>query len=385
MRILYDGEIYSIFRHGGVIRYFQHLIAGLPPEDIPFLMGNRMPDVLPSHPNLQLAIQSYDWVATPLKPIRKWLDRGFCHRKWREVEPDLIHPTYFNEVARGRYDQRKVPLVLTIYDMIHERFPDQVDRHGRHSEKKRQAVNRADHLLCISETTRQDLIDWFNVPPEKTSVTLLAVDDTFSRNLDANESSEPPNANAAPYFLFLGRRDRYKNFGLLLDALFISRNKLAEKTLPFQLQVLGAPLTAEESQRIAELGLQRTVVWQPVLDDRTLRYWYQHSLALVFPSLWEGFGLPLLEALASGTCVIGSDIPVFRELVGDGFEPFDPNDAESLAAALERILHNPAERARRIAIGVDRLPRYNWAATAASTRAVYDQLWQGSDSVNRRV
>lgn len=374
MRILYDGEIYSIFRHGGVIRYFQHLIAGLPPEDIPFLLGNHLPDILPAHPNLQLAIKSYRWIASPLKPFRKWLDRSYCHRKWPEIEPDLIHPTYFNEVARGRYDQRKVPLVLTVYDMIHERFPDQVDRHGRHSEKKRLAVERADHLLCISETTRQDLIQRFDVPPEKTSVTLLAVDDVFCCNRPLQTTTEPLAEAERPYFLFLGRRDRYKNFWLLLNALAICRSNFPDQELPFQLQVLGAPLHAEEMQRLAELGLQKTVVWQPVLDDQTLRRWYQHSIALVFPSLWEGFGLPLLEALAAGTCVVGSDIPVFRELVGDGFEPFDPNNAESLAAALERIFHDPDERSRRISIGVDHLPRYNWEATATATRAVYQQL-----------
>jgi glycosyltransferase involved in cell wall biosynthesis len=374
MRILYDGEIYAIFRHGGVIRYFQHLIAGLPPDDIPFLLGNRLPDVVPFHPNLQLAIKSHDWMGIPWKPVRKWLDRGFCRRKWREVEPDLIHPTYYNEVARGRYDRRKVPLVLTVYDMIHERFPDQVDPRGRHSEKKRLAVQRADHLLCISETTRQDLIERFNVPPEKTSVTLLAVDEIFARPSDELEANEPPRSITAPYFLFLGRRDPYKNFGLLLHALAICRAHIAEQKLPFQLQVLGAPLTTEEWKQITDLGLQDTIVWQPVSDDQSLRTWYQNSVGLVFPTLWEGFGLPLLEALTAGTCVIGSNIPVFRELVGDGFEPFDPNDAESLAAALNRMFHHPTERAQRIAIGTSHLPRYNWKATANATRAIYENL-----------
>jgi glycosyltransferase involved in cell wall biosynthesis len=374
MRILYDGEIYSIFRHGGVIRYFHHLIEGLPPSDVPCLLGNHLPDIVPSHPNLELAIKSYDWMATPLKPVRKWLDRGYCQRKWPEIKPDLIHPTYFNEVARGRYDQRKVPLVLTVYDMIHERFPDQVDRRGRHSEKKRQAVERADHLLCISETTRQDLIERFNIAPEKTSVTLLAVDEVFYGDTTRSEPSTLPTVTALPYYLFLGRRDRYKNFWLLLEALAVGRANHAGGELPYQVHVLGAPLTTSELQRIAELGLGQAIVWQPISDDQTLRCWYQHSIGLVFPSLWEGFGLPLLEALAAGTCVIGSDIPVFRELVGDGFEPFDPNEAESLAAALDRIVADPEARDRRIAIGRSYLPRYTWAATANATRAVYEQL-----------
>ncbi|MBL8889665.1 MAG: glycosyltransferase family 4 protein [Planctomycetaceae bacterium] len=372
MRILYDGEIYSIFRHGGVVRYFQHLIAELPIEDVPILLGNRLPDSLPAHPNLELAVKSFEWLVTPLKPLRKWLDRGYCERKWPELAPDLIHPTYYNEVARGRYDQRQVPLVLTVYDMIHERFPDQVDRRGRHSEKKRQAVERADHLLCISETTRQDLIERFNVPPEKTSVTLLAVDELFFERSEPD--TLPTNANDLPYFLFVGRRDRYKNFWLLLDALAICQSNQPDRQLPFRLQVLGASMSAEELQRISELRLQSSIAWHPISEDAGLRDWYRHSLALVFPTLWEGFGLPLLEALASGTCVIGSNIPVFRELVSDGFEPFDPCDAESLAHAMERIFSQPQIREDRIARGLVHLPRYSWTATASATREIYQRL-----------
>jgi glycosyltransferase involved in cell wall biosynthesis len=186
----------------------------------------------------------------------------------------------------------------------------------------------------------------------------------------------PPrsSADSRPNYLFVGRRDRYKNFWLLLEALVLCRTQYRDGILPFTLQVLGAPFTPEESNRLAELNLLGTVVWEPVLDDDTLRQFYRRSLALVFPSLWEGFGLPLLEALAAGTCVIGSEIPVFRELVGEGFEPFDPNDAESLANALQRIFLQPDLRARRIAIGSSHLIRYSWQSTAVQTRAIYQQI-----------
>jgi glycosyltransferase involved in cell wall biosynthesis len=373
MKILYDGEIYSIFRHGGVIRYFQHLIAGLPASDTPVLLGNQVPEILPEHPRLEVVVKSHPWVASPFKPVRKWLDRGYCQRKWQEIEPDLIHPTYFNEVARGRYRHRRVPLVLTIYDMIHERFPAQVDPRGRHSEKKRLAVQQADHLVCISETTRQDLVERFGVAEEKTSVTLLGVDDVFFAAHDpAAELAAKP--NALPCFVFVGRRDRYKNFHLVLSAFQQLKLSSPGCQLPFQLQVLGAPFVEAENLLLDQLALQDDVQWQPVHSDQTLREWYQRSIGLIYPSLWEGFGLPLLEALAAGTCVVASDIPVFRELVGDGFEPFDPHSAESLVAALLRIHRDPLARQARIQAGCRQLPRYRWEHTVAATRDVYRQL-----------
>lgn len=376
MKILFDGEIYSIFRHGGVVRYFHHLIAGLPPEDTPILLGNHLPEALPDHPQLELAVKSHDWVAAGLKPIRKWLDRGYCQRKFSELAPDIIHPTYFNEVARGRYDQRKAPLVLTVYDMIHERFPERTDRRGTHSDKKRRAVERADHIFCISETTQADLIERFNVPPEKTSVTLLAVDDVFFAADFASTQADrgPVQPQQAPYLLHVGRRDHYKNFDLLLQALFQLKQQSSSGELPCRLQVLGPPWTTAEKQRLEELKLTSDVVWRGVDDDRELRDCYRQALALVFPSLWEGFGLPLLEALAAGTCVIASDIPVFRELVGAGFEPFDPYSIDSLVEALQRMIEHPEERQRRIDIGRTALGRFQWQSTVEQTYQVYQRL-----------
>jgi glycosyltransferase involved in cell wall biosynthesis len=373
MKILYDGEIYSIFRHGGVVRYFQHLIAGLPATDTPVLLGNQIPETLPEHPRLEIAVKSHPWVVSPFKPVRKWLDRGYCRRKWQEIEPDLIHPTYFNEVARGRYRQRRVPLVLTIYDMIHERFPEQLDPRGTHSEKKRLAVAQADHLVCISETTRQDLVERFGVPPEKTSVTLLGVDELFFSSGSA-QADVPAAPDAPPCFVFVGRRDKYKNFNLVLRAFLQLKQSSPAGRLPFELQVLGAPFTESETQTIAEYGLQDSVHWQVVHGDETLRLWYGRSLGLIYPSLWEGFGLPMLEALAAGTCVVASDIPVFHELVGEGFEPFDPCSADSLAAALLKIHRDPLARQTRMDCGVQHLPTYRWEHTAAATRELYRRL-----------
>lgn len=376
MRILYDGEIYSIFKHGGVVRYFHELITGLPQEDQPVILGQQVPSQLPSHPQLQMTIRPplplpVRWIEL-IKPWRKALERRFCNHSWPLLKPDLVHPTYYNEVARGRYHDRRVPLVLTVYDMIHERFPAQVDRRGTHSEKKRAAVAQADHVLCISETTRQDLIERFQIPPERTSVTLLGVD---RQHFSSQPTTPPPlKESLRDYFLFVGRRDEYKNFRMLLQAMRELESDAVGTEPPFRLVVVGDPFTPSEQELIHRWGLERWIHWEPTGDDRALQQWYAHSIALIFPSLWEGFGLPLLEAMAAGTCVIASDIPVFRELAEGHFVPFDPYDPSSLAAAMREVSQHPAKRQRLLDLSEAILSRFTWRETVRQTHAVYNSL-----------
>lgn len=374
MKILYDGEIYSIFRRGGVIRYFHNLIARLPRQCHPLVLGNDEMPESPDHPNLRQHVHANRWVPKPLKFVRKSLDRRYCRARFRSLAPDIIHPTYFQNVAKGRYDRREVPLVLTVYDMIHERFAAEIDRNGKHSQLKRDAVRRADHLICISETTRQDLIERFGIPESRTSVTLLGVEPQFSdpAALASHHDLQGEwwNRLSAPYFVFVGRRDLYKNWDRLLKAF-----QQVQATHPeIRLAVVGSRFGPEEQLAIDRLGLTAAVVHLGAVNDPTLVAIYRKSLGFVFPTLWEGFGLPLLEGIASGTCVLASDIQVFREIAAGGFEPFDPYDPESIAQAMLIIASDPEHRQQIIQRGQQLLPAYNWADTAARTFEIYQNV-----------
>lgn len=382
MKILYDGEIYSIFQRGGVVRYFDNLISRLPITDQPVLLGNDQPLELPKHPNLRQYFYSNRWVPAPLKFVRKSLDRSYCRRKLSSIRPEIIHPTYFQNVARGRFDKRKVPLVLTVYDMIHERFADQIDRRGNHSQKKREAVKRADHIICISETTREDLIERFKIPHQKTSVTLLAADDHFQALAESADdgNSEPialELANqipARPYFVFVGRRDSYKNFDRLLDGFSTLKQRNHGKTLDFQLAIVGGDFAPEEIEKIAQRQISDEVVHLGTVSDQALVEIYRRSLGFIFPTLWEGFGLPLLEGIAAGTCVLASDIPIFHEIAAGGFQPFDPYQAESIADAISRIANNVDIRQQIMKCGRQALSHYNWQTTVQQTVEIYKTM-----------
>lgn len=375
MKILYDGEIYSIFQRGGVIRYFHNLISRLPSQCHPIVLGNDGMPESPGHPNLKQHVYSNRWVPPALKFVRKSLDRRYCRTKFRSLVPDLIHPTYFQHVARGRYDQRKAPMILTVYDMIHERFADQIDKSGKHSRLKRAAVKRADHILCISETTRQDLIDYFEVEPNRTSVTMLGVEPQFYRlptddSPPTNNASESKRIIAEPYFVFVGRRDLYKNWDRLLEAFQVVHSRQSD----LRLAVVGSEFSEAEHQQINQMGLSTSIRHLGTVDDPTLVQIYQSALGFIFPTLWEGFGLPLLEGIASGTCVLASDIPVFREIAAGGFQPFDPYDAESMADAMLQVANDPELRQQRIDQGRQLLQRYDWTRTATETFEIYQQV-----------
>lgn len=378
MKILYDGEIYSIFRRGGVIRYFHNLISRLPDRCHPIVIGNSDMPESPPHPNLQQHFHTNRWVPRSLKFVRKSLDRRYCRSRYRSLAPDLIHPTYFQNVARGRYDHRKVPLVLTVYDMIHERFADLIDRNGKHSQLKREAIARADHLICISQTTRQDLIERFGIPETRTSVTLLGVEPQFFHQESPATTADDP-VVAAPYFVFVGRRDLYKNWDRFLEAFQQVQKKLTE----LRLAVVGSPFTSEEMAQLQQMALQDAVVHLGTVDDPTLVRLYQKSLGFVFPTLWEGFGLPLLEGIASGTCVLASDIPVFREIADGGFQPFDPYDPEAIADAMRIIAEQPDRRRQVIENGRQLLGQYDWAQTAQRTYEIYQQVTGSARSAAR--
>lgn len=384
MKILYDGEIYSIFRRGGVIRYFHNLISRLPAQCHPIVLGNDDMPESPAHPNLQQHVHANRWVPRHLKFVRKSLDRRYCRTRFRSLAPDLIHPTYFQNVARGRYDQRRVPLVLTVYDMIHERFGEQIDRSGKHSLMKREAIRRADHLICISETTRQDLMDRFDIPETQTSVTLLGVEPQFFCSPECMVPDVPVPEDFTPerpYFVFVGRRDLYKNWDRLLEAF----RQVHQQQPEIQLAIVGSEFSADEKEVIASLKLTQAIVHLGTVDDPTLIAIYRRSLGFIFPTLWEGFGLPLLEGIASGTCVLASDIPVFREIADGGFQPFDPYVPDSIAQAMLDVANDDQLREDLIQRGKQLLPRYDWAETARQTFQIYQQVLGNLPAKSRRL
>ena len=366
MRILYDGQIYRYQTAGGISRYFASIIGRLPRDYEPTLLAWALNGNLPAHPNLKV----YEYGGRLPRVERfsfrlgvqsaRLKDRLLAGRLARG-RFDVFHPTYYNLLTGRRVGSYRAPTVLTVWDMIHELFPREMDPTGEHAELKRRAVLAAQRVICISENTRRDLLERYPVPEERVVVTHLASE------IDASLAHGPEPVPARPYFLFVGQRSPYKNFDGLLRAFA----RVISSNPGLALCVVGPPFEADEAKLIADLKLAGHVESYGHASDAHLAKLYRCSRALVYPSLYEGFGLPPLEAMSCGTVAVVADTSSLPEVVGDAGVLFDPRRDDELIHTLLRLAEDDAAREELIRKGRLRASQFGWDKTAAQTVEVY--------------
>lgn len=367
MKVAFDHRIFSHQRYGGVSRYFVELASRLPAHGV-----SEVSVIAPLHINYYLATESARgfthgrYVPGPaivddvLGSVVGLADRFAAPLAWRGVNPDIVHETYFAIKPVGRGQRR----VVTVYDMHHELFPEELHAAQRWSAAKRAAVDRADHVICISENTRQDLVRFFGIDVARTSVVHLGHSMTVEANVPQVQSGE-----RRPSLLYVGNRAGYKNFSTLLQA-YSSSPILRE----FELIAFGGhPLLPGEKKEMRQLGIADRVRFESG-SDRELAARYQAASAFIYPSKYEGFGLPPLEAMSHGCPVVCSNAGSIPEVVGDAGVYFDPNSAEDLRVALERVATTEQLQADLRARGYTRIAAFSWDRCAAETAQIYREL-----------
>jgi glycosyltransferase involved in cell wall biosynthesis len=360
MRIIYDGSIYQEQGVGGINRYFANLISRLPPDFEPHLTSCRSPSVTdPSHQHLRI----HRFGRFRPRRFSVKLERIYFGRVQDSIAFDLAHPTYYTLLSQRQVSEYRCPVVITVWDMIHELFPE-LDPSGRVAQQKRQAIEVADAVLCISENTKRDLLAHHRIPESKIRVTTLASD------LDASVVEGNERRPSRPYFLYVGARAGYKNFDGLLLAFASARTLVPDVALC----AVGSPFSRDETRRIAELGLTGRVEAYGPASDRQLVALYRHCIAFVYPSLYEGFGIPPLEAMQCGTPVVASNRSSIPEVVGDAGVLFDPSRGDELTDILVGLVRDPASRAPLIERGYQRARMFSWEQTARQTIDVYRKL-----------
>lgn len=278
--------------------------------------------------------------------------------------PNVVHETYYSRLDSA---PKRCPTVITVYDMIHELFADKFSPRDKTSQLKKIAIDRADHVICISESTRQDLIRLFETDTKKVSVVHLG----FEKFSVVKKNGGQSPATKKPYLLYVGDRGIYKNFNGFVRAIASS------KRLKNDFDILafgGGSLTSFEVNLLSELGFQRDQVKQLSGDDKLLGKLYGGAAAFVYPSLYEGFGLPPLEAMAHNCPVISSNTSSMPEVIGDAAEFFNPTSLDDIADAIERVVYSPSRRVELVTLGQKRLNNFSWGRCAEETLAIYGTL-----------
>lgn len=269
----------------------------------------------------------------------------------------IVHPSYFR-------DPRSIPathsLVVTLFDLTHERFPDAA-RLGP-ERWKRALCERADRVICISESTRRDALELLGLPEHKLRVAPLGTHGW-------NDVTAKPIADApGEFLLWVGPRYAYKNFNGALTAF----GHCAEARGLKLLCIGGGPFSVTELRSAAKLGVMERIS-QRDAADAGLRWAYEHARGLLYPSLWEGFGLPVLEALSLGCPVLASNVASLPEVGGEAAFYAEPASTEALVAALTAMLGEGRAPAR-VAAGRAHAAGFTWDRCAKLHDAVYAEL-----------
>lgn len=347
--------------HGGVSRYVARLAEALADraDVVPRIVApfhvNRHLDDAPARLVLGRRVPDGRWAGRAARAVSRLATPPLL----RAFDPDIVHESYY---WPRRTAPRRARLVVTVYDLIHEKHPESFPADDPASVNKRAAVERADLVLCISESTRADLVALYPAAAAKARVTLLG--------FDPPPAGVAPRRRERPYLLFVGARGGYKNFAGLLDAYAES----AALRGGFDVAAVGGgPFDTDETAAIARHGLAGRVT-QHAADDRALAGWYAGAAAFVYPSLYEGFGIPPLEAMAARVPVVAMRASSVPEVCGDAAEYADPEDVPSLGAAIEAVVLSSDRAATLVAAGTARLERFSWTRCAADTVAGYRTL-----------
>ena len=372
--LLYLGRTY---RAAGAHVYIRHLLDHLPEAD-PSLrytafLGERR--YHPRSPALHLQLSRLRTVHPPLRIL--WEQFVQPWTLWQRGI-DLLHAMAFvGPVASS------CPFVVTILDLSFLRYPQAFRPANRLYLRlfARLSARRAQRVIAISEYTKTEITHWLGVPPERIEVVYCGVEERF-HPLATEEVSAFRREKGLPqqFLLHVGTLEPRKNLSLLLKA--HARLRALEPDLP-PLILAGARGWMWESlfSQVEELGLKGSVHFSGYVPREELPLWYNAATCFVYPSLYEGFGLPPLEAMACGTPVICSSAASLPEVVGDAGLLLDPLDEGAWAHELARVLSLPDRQRELAERGLDRARRFNWRRTAEETARVYRRALAGSSNV----
>jgi len=386
MKVLYDHQIFEHQRIGGISRYFSEIIRNLTNDveadvsiqysfneylknlPIPFQWKDQLlsyADFLPGH-NFKGKKRLFDFLQKKYPkqyPNLPDLNKESTIKKLMTGDFDIFHPTFFSDYFLEYIGNK--PYVLTVHDMIIELYPEFINS-PLFVKRKKRLVENAAHIIAVSENTKNDIINVFGTTSEKISVVYHAS--------SLQETDEKPQNLPLKYILYIGdRRLGYKNFAFFINT--VQSILLNHKDL--YIVCTGDEFTTDEIEFFKILGISNQIK-RFFVSDNELFGLYQNAEMFIYPSYYEGFGIPILEAFQAECPVILANSSCFPEVAGDAGIYFDPKSPQSLIKSIQDVLYG--EKKRKIAIekGKERLKLFSWENSARQTVEIYNKVLSSS-------
>lgn len=369
METLFDYQAFEMQNHGGVSRsavgFYKHL-----PSDIRATIGvwesNNVYLKEFCIPTMESQYYDFFW-GKKFKGKRKlfstyfrlkngfnyWNARNqnYCIKLLKKNKFDLFHPTFFNDYFLDYLG--KTPFVLTVHDMIPELYPDQFGHDDFQILKKKKLVPLAQRIIVASQNTGDDLVHFLKVPYDKISVVHRGIEPDRWNGYDLTYTKE----NMKPYILYVGGRSKYKNFVHLI----LSSVPLLKDNKDLKIICTGTPFDKEELQLFANYGCLDRIECVFVKTDFEMAKLYHNAIAFVFPSQYEGFGIPILECYQANGLLVLNHASCFPEVAGDAALYFTQNGEKSdLTEVLEHAI-NMSSSEREYYLNKQRQRIYNFA------------------------
>ena len=360
MKVLFDPQIFTSQVYGGVSKYFAEVIARMPADSwtVPAWLSN---NEYARHYGLFKQIPflpKYDFRGKGRFMVELIKPSAWAYMRLKRKQYDVVHQTNFDTYLFNAIGNK--PLVTTYHDI---NFLTEHNYVPRMVKLQTASLRRADAVVAISNNTKADMLRYFDIDPAKIRVIYHGIDtpvipETLSGRLVKD-----------PYILYVGARHLFKNFDTFITAFA----QIAHRYPEVKVVCTRSDITPSEGEMLKRLGVADRV--QVVkADEMTLNRLYRDALFFVFPSKYEGFGMPILEAMVNGCPVALANASCFHELAGDSGLYFDPSDVDSIAGALERMLDDENLRSELREKGYRRAAQFSWQRTADMHIEVYRSL-----------
>ena len=359
MKILYDHQIFSLQEYGGISRYFYEIITRISRKDanVDLFKGFSVNKYSLNAKNFNGRYISYKRIPIiKIGTVYNIFNSLIFLKKHMRIKYDVYHPTYYDYYTMVN----KKNLVVTVHDMIHELYYP-LFKHDDTSIKKKKILNKANKIIAVSNNTKKDLINIYSIPENKIEVIY------HGNSLNSIVSNNVLHKN--PYLLYVGKRNSYKNFMRLLEAYAMLKYNKDISLVCFG----GGEFSKEEKSFISKMKLENKVKLY-IGSDMVLSNLYTYAKAFVYPSLYEGFGIPLLEAMHYQCPIIASNSSSIPEVLGDAGVYFNPDSVEDICLKIEKVLEDDELKDTLRIKGNIREKRFSWDKCASQTYELYKNL-----------